>query len=88
VHRDLKPENVLVSQNESQIQIKVGDFGFASSTAATPLSSSYKGTKRGFMAPELHALLGPSPKPYDTLKADIFALGVLIFTLVLGRLPF
>ena len=32
VHRDLKLENVLVSQNESQIQIKLADFGFSSST--------------------------------------------------------
>jgi SNF-related kinase/serine kinase len=32
--------------------------------------------------------LGPSPAPYNMYKADIFALGVLIFTLVLGRLPF
>lgn len=29
VHRDLKLENVLVCQNESQIQIKLSDFGFA-----------------------------------------------------------
>lgn len=32
VHRDLKLENVLVSQNDSQIQIKIADFGFACST--------------------------------------------------------
>jgi serine/threonine protein kinase len=88
VHRDLKPENVLVSQNESQIQIKLADFGFASSTHTTPLSTSYKGTKRGYMAPELHALLTAKPAPYNMLKADIFALGVIVFILILGRLPF
>jgi serine/threonine protein kinase len=51
VHRDLKPENVLVTQNESQIQIKLADFGFSTSTRNTNLSHAYKGTKRGFMAP-------------------------------------
>lgn len=57
VHRDLKLENVLVSQNESQIQIKIADFGFASSTKDCHLSNGYKGTKRGFMAPEIHKLI-------------------------------
>jgi serine/threonine protein kinase len=51
VHRDLKLENVLVSQNDSQIQIKLADFGFASSTKESRFSNAYKGTKRGFMAP-------------------------------------
>jgi serine/threonine protein kinase len=57
VHRDLKLENVLVTQNESQIQIKLADFGFASSTKQSNLSNGYKGTKRGFMAPEVHKSL-------------------------------
>jgi serine/threonine protein kinase len=51
VHRDLKLENVLVSQNDSQIQIKLADFGFACSTKESRFSNAYKGTKRGFMAP-------------------------------------
>jgi serine/threonine protein kinase len=51
VHRDLKLENVLVAQNESQIQIKIADFGFAASTKISNLSNAYKGTKRGYMAP-------------------------------------
>jgi serine/threonine protein kinase len=88
VHRDLKPENVLVSQNESQIQIKLADFGFATSTRLSHLSKAYKGTKRGFMAPEISELLKNGEVEYDMYKTDIFALGVILFSLVTERLPF
>lgn len=39
------------------------------------------------MAPEIHSNLD-SPQLYDARKSDIFALGVLLFALVLGKLPF
>lgn len=67
--------------------IKLADFGFATSVKGSHLSTSFKGTKRGYMAPEIHNLLS-NQVPYDTYKADIFALGVVFFTLVMGRLPF
>lgn len=40
------------------------------------------------MAPEIHACKEDSNKHYDPKAADIFALGVVLFALVLGRLPF
>lgn len=40
------------------------------------------------MAPEIHFLMKDSQWQYDMYKADIFSLGVILFTLVLGRLPF
>ena len=40
------------------------------------------------MAPEIHQILEDRPQSYDARKSDIFALGVLLFALVLGRLPF
>jgi serine/threonine protein kinase len=52
------------------------------------LSHSFKGTRRGYMAPEIHAVRSDSSKHYDPKAADVFALGVVLFALVLGRLPF
>lgn len=49
---------------------------------------SYKGTKRGFMAPEIHQCKDNPSKTYDGKAADMFALGVILFALVFGRLPF
>ena len=40
------------------------------------------------MAPEIHALLENSEQTYDATKADIFALGVILFALAFGKLPF
>ena len=40
------------------------------------------------MAPEIHAVRRDPSKGYDAPKTDIFALGVIIFTLVFGRFPF
>lgn len=57
MHRDLKLENALVFQNESQIQIKIADFGFASCTKTSQFSNTYKGTKRAYMAPEVHKII-------------------------------
>lgn len=40
------------------------------------------------MAPEIHYCHKATDRPYDAAKADIFALGVVLFALVLGKLPF
>jgi serine/threonine protein kinase len=40
------------------------------------------------MAPEIHEVLTNRENFYDAFKADIFSLGVIMFALVLGRLPF
>jgi serine/threonine protein kinase len=45
------------------------------------LVNSYKGTKRAYMAPELHKLID-EPKPYDPFKADVFSFGVVLFCLL------
>lgn len=54
VHRDLKLENVFVCVEDSKLVCKLGDFGFASSCSSPEgfiLFNSFKGTKRGYMAP-------------------------------------
>ncbi len=80
IHRDLKPSNILISNDGD---IKVTDFGIAKIKNSTKLTM--EGTGAGtpiIMAPEQIA-----GKPV-TEKSDIFALGVLFYYLVTGRLPF
>lgn len=50
--------------------------------------NTFKGTRRGYMAPEIHAVLGQREKMYDARKSDVFALGVVLFGMVMGKLPF
>lgn len=59
--------------------MKLGDFGFASSK---PKNLTMKGSDY-YMAPEVH--LGNS---YNGKAADVFALGVLLFFMVIGKYPF
>lgn len=46
-----------------------------------------KGTKRGYMAPEIHVSL-ESKEGYRTKSADVFALGVMLFAIIFRKLPF
>ena len=78
-HRDLKLENILLTGDLERI--KICDFGFVTDTGSE-LSDIYCGS-RSYAAPEI--LLG---KPYDPKKADIWALGVILYILVVGRMPF
>jgi serine/threonine protein kinase len=85
VHRDLKPSNVFLTKRG----VKLLDFGLARQTdrhdaLTTTLVTSagaVTGTMR-YMAPE--QIMGD---PIDG-RADIFALGVLLFEMVTGRIPF
>ena len=78
VHRDLKPENILLSVGPSGIvEPKLADFGL---TVAQPLGQTVCGFvgSECYVAPE--AVLG---KPYNA-SADIWSLGVLLFTMLSG----
>lgn len=85
VHRDLKPENILCVNNTWPLHLKVTDFGFANfldpcgdadDTMRTPVGTVY------FMAPEIITNKGYGP------AVDTWACGVLLYTILTGRLPF
>lgn len=78
-HRDLKLENLLL---DSGMNIKVADFGFVRKNAGNSLSKTYCGSK-SYAAPEI--LIG---KPYKPKKSDVWALGVILYIIVTGKMPF
>ncbi|MRA76026.1 protein kinase, partial [Bacillus thuringiensis] len=61
---------------------KICDFGFIKGESTKDLSQTYCGSK-SYAAPEI--LLG---RPYDPRKSDIWALGVIIYIYVTGKMPF
>jgi serine/threonine protein kinase len=84
VHRDLKPANLFLTQREDGSPlVKILDFGVAKMAAeATVLthSDTFLGTP-GFMAPEQTDSRGPPV----TFRADLYALGLISFKLLIGR---
>jgi serine/threonine-protein kinase len=82
VHRDIKPSNVLVRSRDGRL--KVTDFGIAKSLDETDkqLTHGMIGTMY-YMAPEQ---LRADPS-IDT-RADIYALGILLFEMLTGTVPF
>ncbi|KAG0370733.1 hypothetical protein BGZ54_004471 [Gamsiella multidivaricata] len=79
VHRDLKLENILL---DSQNNIKLIDFGFTRECESKKLLESYCGSA-AYTAPEI--IVG---KKYSGPEADIWSVGVILYTLLAGYLPF
>ncbi|CAH1792150.1 unnamed protein product [Owenia fusiformis] len=78
-HRDLKLENLLLDEVRN---IKICDFGFVKELTMKELSKTYCGSK-SYAAPEI--LIG---QPYEPFKADVWAIGVILYILVTGKMPF
>ncbi|XP_036921568.1 serine/threonine-protein kinase SIK3 isoform X3 [Sturnira hondurensis] len=79
VHRDLKAENLLLDAN---LNIKIADFGFSNHFTPGQLLKTWCGSPP-YAAPELF-----EGKEYDGPKVDIWSLGVVLYVLVCGALPF
>ncbi|MCB8943501.1 MAG: SUMF1/EgtB/PvdO family nonheme iron enzyme [Ardenticatenaceae bacterium] len=80
IHRDIKPANILIDPNE---HIYLADFGIAQIVGASRLTESGVSTGTpAFMAPE--QVLGQEITP----AVDIYALGVILYQMLTGRLPY
>lgn len=82
VHRDIKPSNILIDKNGT---VKVADFGLAKVRAADQsqftTSQAAMGTLH-FIAPEAFV-----PGMAVDRRADVFAVGVMLYQMLTGRLP-
>lgn len=82
VHRDIKPQNIILNQN---LVAKVTDFGIAKVSNATTATITSFGKTMGsvhYFSPE-HAKGG-----YTDAKSDLYSLGVVMYEMATGKLPF
>ena len=78
IHRDIKPQNIIVSKNET---LKVTDFGIARAATSNTVASTAMGSVH-YISPE------QARGGYSDEKSDIYSLGITMYEMVTGRVPF
>lgn len=81
IHRDLKLENLLLDEDGV---VKIADFGLAGVVSTNEATETDAGTQ-AYVAPEVWR--GQSGQ-HDPFKLDVWALGVILYAMLQGRLPF
>jgi len=84
VHRDLKPENILLDKDQN---ILVSDFGFAAHVNKNEKLFDVLGTPAYFAPETLNCVIQDAPSGYGK-PVDLWACGVIIYTLLVGQGPF
>ena len=78
VHRDVKPQNIIISTDG---KVKLSDFGIARAASSNTISSNVMGSVH-YSSPE--QVRGG----YSDAKSDIYSLGITMYEMVTGRVPF
>lgn len=78
IHRDIKPQNMIISRDG---KVKVADFGIARAVSAQTLTSTAMGSVH-YISPE------QARGGFSDERSDIYSLGVTMYEMVTGRLPF
>ena len=78
VHRDIKPQNVMISRDG---KVKVTDFGIAKAVSSNTISSNAMGSVH-YTSPE------QARGGYSDAKSDIYSIGITLYEMVTGRVPF
>ena len=78
IHRDVKPQNIIISTDGTA---KVADFGIARAASADTINSNVMGSVH-YSAPE------QSRGGFSDAKSDIYSLGITMYEMLTGRVPF
>ncbi|MCI9215930.1 MAG: Stk1 family PASTA domain-containing Ser/Thr kinase [Dorea sp.] len=78
IHRDIKPQNIIISRDG---KVKVTDFGIAKAVTSNTISSNAMGSVH-YTSPE------QARGGYSDAKSDIYSIGITLFEMVTGQVPF
>lgn len=78
IHRDIKPQNIIISREG---KVKVTDFGIARAATSNTITSNVMGSVH-YTSPE------QARGGYSDAKSDIYSLGITMFEMLTGRVPF